>query len=234
MKSTLLALLLLGILSGHAADTPWIWLFNGTNLSGWKIVGPTNPAPVEVADGMIVLRQRNQTFEHTFLATENNYTNYILELDLKDDPGFNSGILFHAVAATADAKVRLNGNQMKIDNTARAWIGGILDDYGDKWKWLYDLNDDARARAAFKLGEWAHIRIERIGLAARVWVNGVPTANLIDDTYPEGCIAFKIHMVKNGSDTEPPELRLKNLRLITDQPERFTQPMELMARHSQP
>ena len=182
----------LGAAEPKTAAEPWVSLFNGRDLTGWKIVALTNPAPAVVEDGVMVLRQRTNTIEHTFVASEREYDDFILELDLKDDPGFNSGILLRCVDASADARVQLNGYQVKIDNTPRAWTGGIFDDFGDSWTWLHDLADNERGRAAFKLGEWAHFRIECIGPTIKVWVNGVPTCNLIDEKYRKGCIAFKI------------------------------------------
>ncbi len=238
MKSLrcLLPFLLIGLapFSSFAADgAPWITLDNGRDLTGWKIVGPTNLAPVAVEDGAFVLRQRPKTAEHTFLTSEKTYGDFILELDLKDDPTFNTGILLRCADAPTAASVRLNGYQVKIDpSTTRAWTGGIFDDFGADWKWLYDLKADARARAAFKLGEWAHFRIECLGNSIKVWVNGVPTTHLIDDKYSAGYLAFKIHSI--GADPKAGEtaVRLKNIRIITDHPERFQKPIDLPARRA--
>lgn len=213
-------------------STPWISLFNGTDLRGWEIVALTNPAPVIVEEGAMVLRQRTKTAEHTFVATEENYADFILELDLQDDPGFNSGILLRCVDAPADAKVRLNGYQVKIDDTPRAWTGGVFDDFGDSWRWLHDLADNEAGRAAFQLGAWAHFRIECIGPAIKVWVNGVPTCHLLDEKYREGVIAFKIHSLGDRPQATANVIRIKNIRIITDQPARFAQPMELPARRA--
>jgi hypothetical protein len=215
-----------------AADAPWVSLFNGRDLSGWKIVALTNPAPVVVEEGAMVLRQRINTVEHTFVASEGEYDDFILELEVKDDPGFNSGILLRCVKAPPDAKVRLNGYQVKIDNTPRAWTGGIFDDFGDSWRWLHDLADNERGRAAFKLGEWAHFRIECLGPTIKVWVNGVPTCHLVDEKYRKGSIAFKIHSVGNNPKATENAIRLKNIRIITQQPERYALPMELPPRRA--
>ena len=85
--------LCLGAAELQTGEDPWVSLFNGRDLTGWKIVALTNPAPAVVEDGAMVLRQRSNTVEHTFVASEHEYEDFILELDLKDDPGFNSGIL---------------------------------------------------------------------------------------------------------------------------------------------
>ncbi len=211
---------------------PWVSLFNERDVTGWKIVALTDPAPAVVEDGVMVLRQRIKTSEHTFVTSESDYENFILELDLKDDPGFNSGILLRCMEAPADAKVRLNGYQVKIDNTPRAWTGGIFDDFGDSWTWLHDLADNERGRAAFKLGEWQHFRIECIGATIKVWVNGVPTSHLVDEKYKKGRIAFKIHSLGNNPNAAQTAIRLKNIRIITDQTERHAQPMDLPPRRA--
>ena len=228
----LVALALALALPIRAADEPWINLFNGRDFTGWKIVSLRDPAPVAVEDAAMVLRQRPHTTEHTFVTTPETYRDFILELDLKDDPGFNSGILLRCSDASATAKVRLNGYQVKIDNTPRAWTGGIFDDFGDSWKWFHDLEGNDQARAAFRLGEWAHFRIECIGSTIKVWVNGVPTAHLVDEKYAAGYIAFKIHSLNSGPRENQPAIRLKNIRILTDHPERFVRPMDLPPRRA--
>ncbi len=214
------------------SDAPWVSLFNGRDYIGWKLVGPANLASAEIEDGAMLLRQRINTAEHTFVTSMGKYRDFILELDLKDDPGFNSGILLRCMDAPADAKVRLNCYQVKIDNTARAWTGGVFDDFGDSWRWLHDLADNEAGRAAFKLGEWAHFRIECIGQTIKVWVNGVPTIHLVDEKYAEGKIALKIHSLGDKPGDTRNVIRFKNIRIITDHPERYAQTMDLPARRA--
>jgi hypothetical protein len=214
------------------ANPPWVSLFNGQNYTGWKIVGPANLAPAEIEAGAMLLRQRINTAEHTFVSSNEKYGDFILELDLKDDPGFNSGILLRCVDAPADAKVRLNCYQVKVDNTARAWTGGVFDDFGDSWRWLHDLADNEAGRAAFKLGEWSHFRIECIGPTIKVWVNGVPTTHLVDEKYSAGKIAFKIHSLGDRPDETRKAIRFKNIRVITQHPERYAQSMPLPPRRA--
>ncbi len=235
MRYLLQVLVILLACAGHGncdEPEPWIPLFNGKDLDGWKIVALSDPAPAVVEDGVLVLRQRRKTVEHTFVTTDRKYTDFILELDLKDDPGFNSGILLRCVDAPANANVRLNGYQVKIDNTPRAWTGGVFDDFGGSWQWMFDLSDDARARSAFKLGQWSHFRIECLGPEIKVWVNGIPTCLLIDGKYREGYIAFKIHAIGDNPKAGKSAIRFKDIRIITDDPKRFAKPMELEARHA--
>jgi hypothetical protein len=230
MKRVLLSLPLCLALPLSGGEAPWVSLFNGRDYAGWKLVGPANLAPAEVVDGSMVLRQRVKTAEHTFVVSEQTYRDFVLELDLKSDPGFNSGILLRCVDAPESARVRLNGYQVKIDNTPRAWTGGIFDDFGDSWRWLHDLADNDAGRTAFKQGEWAHFRIEALGNTLKVWVNGVPTCHLVDAKYRTGRIAFKIHSLGDRPDDTRIVVRLKNIRIVTEQPERFAQPMTLPPR----
>lgn len=232
VKRILLGLSLVLAPSFRAGEPPWVPLFNGRDFTGWTLVGPTNLAPAAIEEGAMILRQRIKTAEHTFVASERTFRDFILELDLKDDPGFNSGILVRCVAAPDAARVRLNGYQVKIDNTARAWTGGIFDDFGDSWRWLHDLADNEPGRAAFRLGEWARFRIEAIGETIKVWVNGVPTCHLVDEKYREGRIAFKIHALGERPSDTLNAIRLKNIRIVTEQPERYAQPMSLPPRRA--
>ncbi|MEX0330663.1 MAG: DUF1080 domain-containing protein [Puniceicoccaceae bacterium] len=219
-------------LPAAAADLPWVSLFNGKDFDGWKIVALTDPAPAVVEDGAMVLRQRINTAEHTFVATVVEYGDFILELELQDNPDFNSGILLRCIDAAGNAAVRLNGYQVKIDNTKRSWTGGVFDDFGNTWRWLYDLSDNEAGRASFHHGEWAHVRIECLGPVIKVWINGVPTCHLLDEKYDEGYIAFKIHSLGNRPEATENTLSLRNIRVITDRPERFARPMALPQRRA--
>jgi len=230
-----LVLLVLFPLASFADEAPWISLLNGRDLTGWDIVGPAELAPIVVEQGEVVLRQRRNTSEHTFLATKQRYGDFIMEVELLAEKGFNTGILLRCEPAPAAASVRLNGYQVKIDpSTTRAWTGGIFDDYGADWKWLYDLKNDARARAAFRHDEWARFRIECLGQTVKVWVNDVPVTHFIDERYRIGTIAFKIHSIGDTPDAGRNALRLRNVRILTTDLERHVRPIPLAARRAPP
>ena len=213
-------------------EQPWQSLFNGADFAGWKVVALRDPAPAVIEEGAMMLRQSINTVEHTFVTTEKKYGDFILELEVKDDPEFNSGILLRCSDAPAEAAVRLNGYQVKIDNTKRAWTGGVFDDFGNGWKWLFDLKENAPGREAFKFKEWNQFRIECIGPKIKVWVNGVPTCNLIDEKYREGYIAFKIHSVGNNPKATESAIQFKNIRILSENPEKYAKPMALEARRA--
>jgi hypothetical protein len=207
---------------------PWVSLFDGKDLKGWSIKGGSGKAWVQ--DGEIICHQVTNTLEHTFVCTDAKFGDFILEADCKIDGDFNSGILFRAIDMP-DVKppaCRLNGYQVKIDPTPRKWTGGVFEDYGGKsWQWYYTLTNDVVAREAFKIGEWNTFRVEAIGKSIKVWVNGVPTVNMTHGKYTNGYIALKIHAL--GEKPAPKNVfgHFKNLRLITENPSAYAQPMSL-------
>lgn len=215
-------------------DVPWESLFNGRDLQGWKLVGDKGVAFVK--DGELICHRTKGTTEHTFVTSENKYSDFILEIDFKlDPPGFGGGVLFRCVDAPAGVdtcKVRLYGYQIKIDAGARSWTGGIFDDFGKSWKWMYDLAANDTARKAYKPGEWNTFHIEAIGNSERVWLNGIPATNLASGKYVDGYIALKIHALKSDGKGEDLLIHYRNIRIITQNPKRYATPMELKSKEA--
>lgn len=65
----------------------WEYIFNGKNLKGWKKLN--GKAEYKVMDGTIVGISKLGT-PNTFLATQKQYGDFILEFDFKIDEGLNS------------------------------------------------------------------------------------------------------------------------------------------------
>jgi len=207
---------------------PWENLFNGKNYAGWSVIGST--AKSWIADSAFVCHKVINTPEHTFIRTNKQYDNFILEGDCKIEGDFHTGFLFRCIDAPDTASVSLYGYQVKIDPTTRKWTGGIFDDFGKTWHWLYTLKEDSIARTAFKMNEWNHFRIEAIGSTMKVWVNNIPTTHLINTKYTKGYIALKIHSMGNTPELEKIHGYFKNIRIITESPEKYSRHMPLYAR----
>lgn len=225
MQKQLLAVLIL--ISSGAFGQIWKPLFNGKNLDGWTKTGDS--AFFIVEEGAIRLHRKANTQEHTFLRTNKMYRDFILELDCKRDPAFQYGILVRAVPAPDTAHVRLYGYQVKIDHDSkRNWTGGIFDDFGNTWRWLYPLTGNTKAQNALKPpGQWDHYRFELIGETIKVWVNDVPATHLLNGKYREGYIALKIHFLGDNAALESPAAWVKNIRIINQDPARFGQEMAI-------
>lgn len=215
-----------GLIRGHDNEN-WRSLFDGESLAGWQIVG--GEGDVSIVDGSIQLRQVPNTLEHCFIRTEAAFSDFILEMEFRRAGGFCYGILFRAEHAPVDADVELFGYQVKVDHDPnRAWTGGVFDDFGSSWNWMYTLENDARARGALKpVGEWDRYRIEAIGDRIKIWLNDVPTAYIENRKYPSGSIALKIHFLKAASAREGDAAWVRDIRILTGRPERFSREIDI-------
>jgi hypothetical protein len=189
----------------------WTNLFDGKTLKGFKQLG--GKALYEVKNGEIVGTTVKDT-PNSFLATEQEYGDFILELDLKLDDVMNGGVQFRSLSKPDYQNGRVHGYQMEVDPSPRAWSGAIYDE--GRRDWLYIPNINPEGKKAFKgVGEWNKYRIEAIGSTIRTWINGVPTAHLIDDMTAKGFIALQVHSIY-GQMKEGMKIRWKNIRIQTE------------------
>lgn len=211
-KWLLVLFLFAGWLVNAQSKSSWQSLFNGKNLTGWKpLAGLAN---YTVEDGVIVGRTVMNT-GNTFLVTEKEYSNFILELDVyvEDEEG-NSGVQtrshFDATANKGAGKVY--GRQCEVDPTPRKWTGGIYDE--GRREWLYPMQLNAAAQNAYKKGEYNHLRIECIGNEMRTWINGIATAYVVDTLDTRGFIGLQVHAINSASHAGK-KVSFKNIRIKT-------------------
>jgi len=192
-----------------AQHEKWTPLFDGKNLKGWNQKG--GKAAFSVENGQIVGATVAET-PNSFLCTDAEYGDFILELELKVDDNMNSGIQFRSLSKPDYQEGRVHGYQMEVDPTARAWSGGIYDEA--RRDWLYIPNINPAGKKAFQSGAWNKYRIEAIGNTLRTWINGVPVAHLIDDMTAKGFIALQVHAIY-GEMKPGMKIRWKNIRIQT-------------------
>lgn len=204
-----LSLICLESMAQKSADEGWISLFNGRNLEGWN--QKNGEAKYTVENGEIVGTTVANT-ANSFLCTNENYGDFILELDLKVAEGMNSGIQFRSESKSDYQNGRVHGYQMEIDPSDRAWSGGIYDEAKRGWLYIPDMN--LAAKSAFKHNDWNKYRIEAIGSTIRTWVNGIPISYLVDDETPSGLIALQVHAIY-GEMKEGMQIRWKNIKIKT-------------------
>jgi hypothetical protein len=208
--STILCLSLILIHLSTQAQVAWKSLFNGQDLAGWN--QKNGEALYRVENGEIIGTTVAGT-ANSFLCSNENYGDFILELDLKVAEGMNSGIQFRSLSKEDYNKGRVHGYQMEIDPSDRAWSGGIYDEA--RRGWLYIPNMNQPAKMAFKHNDWNTYRIEAIGSTIRTWVNGVPVSHLIDDETASGFIALQVHAIY-GEMKEGMEIKWRNIKIQTD------------------
>lgn len=223
-KHFLALFLMLPFLLSATGDDGWVNLFNGKNFDGWKKLNGDAEYRIE---GNVIVGVSKMNTPNTFLATEKEYGDFILELDVLVDPRLNSGIQFRSLSTKEFKDGRVHGYQCEIDPAPRAYSGGIYDEA--RRGWLYGLADNPVAQKAFKLDDWNHYRIEAIGNEIRTWVNGVNCANLVDDMTAKGFIALQVHSIGDESRSGA-EVRWRNIRIKTDGLEAERWPMQPYAK----
>ena len=189
------------------SEPKWTTLFNGQNLDGWRI--RDGDSTVLVDDGMIVAVSQDPVRE-SYLVTEKTYGDFILELDMKVIGKMSSGIMIRGIDDPIKPDGIITGYQMEVDQSPRQWTGGIYEERAHKW--LYSLEGKTEARKAYKLSQWNHYRLEAIGDHFRIWVNGIPTLNMVDSKTAEGVIGIQIHPERKPGASSI--LYLRNIRII--------------------
>jgi len=207
-------LMLISNLSAANEIEPWVSLFDGSSLKGWTQKGGL--AKYSIEDNAIVGKTVLDT-PNSFLCTEQNYSDFILELEFKDQT-LNSGIQIRSNSFPEYRKGVVHGYQIEIDPSERAWTGGIYEEQARGW--LYPL-EEPEAKKAFKAGLWNKLRVEAIGDEIKTWVNDIPVAYLIDDMTQDGFIALQVHSIKEDKEKEGLTVSWRNVRIITDNPQKY-------------
>lgn len=194
----------------------WTDLFNGENLDGWVQRG--GDAKYHVEDGEIAGTSVPNT-GNSFLCTEKEYGDFVLEFEFFGHPDLNSGVQIRSESKEKYRDGRVHGYQVELEQESqeRWWSGGIYDEA--RRGWLYPMKGDEEAGKAFgeqgkkvwKAGEWNKVRVEAKGDSIKTWVNGEQRADLTDDKTPKGFIALQVHGV--GDNETPMTVRWKNIRI---------------------
>lgn len=188
----------------------WKDLFNGKDLKGW--VKKNGNAEYKIVNNTIVGVSQLNT-PNSFLCTEQIYSDFVLELELKVEAGLNSGIQIRSISDPAVMAGKVHGYQVEIDPGDRAWSGGIFDEGRNGW--LYPLSVNPKGQKAFKMGQWNKYHIEAIGNSIKTWINGIPCTNLLDPQTARGFIALQVHQIKREEQVGL-TVQWKNIRIATD------------------
>ena len=182
MKKISLSIIVLILLSGFATPPKKQSLFNGKDLTGWKIYG-TEKWYVE--NGLLVC-ESGPDKQYGYLGTEKLYKNFDLTLEFLQEANGNSGVFFRSTIEGT----KIAGWQCEVAPQGHD-TGGIYESYGRGW--LRQIEDEKEN--ILKPGEWNTMRIRVVGDRVQTWLNGQAMVDFADEKIGQanGSIALQIH-----------------------------------------
>lgn len=182
MKKSLLALVAVIILTGFVAPPKKTNLFNGKDLTGWKIYGTEKWF---VQDGLLIC-ESGPDKGYGYLATEKFYKNFDLTVEFLQEANGNSGVFFRSTIEGT----KIAGWQCEVAPQGHD-TGGIYESYGRGW--LKQIEDEKEN--ILKVGQWNKLRIKVVGDKVQTWLNGQPMVDFSDEKIgkADGSIALQIH-----------------------------------------
>ena len=218
-------LIVLLALAASAPAASWTKLFDGKSLKGWAVHSGTAKYEVEkgVILGTAVLGSPN-----SFLCTEREFADFILEFEVKVDPELNSGVQIRSLIAKEpmefkatgkDGKEtvrkipadRVYGYQVEIA-TVKAGNSGNVYDEARRARFLDDFTNKPKAREAIKDNEWNKFRVECRGDSIKTWINGIACADFKDSVTKNGIIGLQVHQIPKDR-FKPLQVRWRNIRI---------------------
>lgn len=177
----LLALTLIGALV-FPSCTSTQNVFNGQDLTGWKIHG-TEKWYVDNGD---LVCESGPDEGYGYLATTKSYKNMDLRLEFKQEANGNSGVFFRS----SIEGTKISGWQAEVAPPGND-SGGIYESYGRGWL----IKPEADLQNVVKMGEWNKMRVKVVDDVVTTWINGQQIISLQDEKIgqAEGQVALQIH-----------------------------------------
>jgi hypothetical protein len=182
MKRLLFTFSMILLFSGLNAQQKKVSLFNGKDLTGWKIYG-TEKWYVE--DGLLVC-ESGPDKKYGYLATEKFYKDFDITVEFLQESNGNSGLFFRSTIEGT----KISGWQCEVAPKGHD-TGGIYESYGRGW--LKQIDEDKEN--ILLPGEWNKLRLRVVGNRIQSWLNGQPMVDFSDEKIGQGngSIALQIH-----------------------------------------
>lgn len=136
-----------------AQEDGWIQMFNGRDLSGWKL---NENGKIKVENGQIKISGERS---HLFY-TDREFKDFVFEADVKTTPGSNSGIYFHTKFQDEGWPAKGHEIQVNVSHTDPVKSGSLY-------------NRVKLFRTPMKDNEWARYRITVKGDTVRTEINDI-------------------------------------------------------------
>ena len=157
-------------------------LFNGENLDGWKIHGTEK---WYVNNGELICESGSDK-AYGYLASTENYKDFIMRLEFKQASNGNSGVFFRSHLDGT----KITGWQVEVAPEGED-SGGIYESYGRGW--LHQIPEEREH--ILKEGDWNEMVIKVKGDRVMTWLNNELMTDMVDQKIGEGegVVALQIH-----------------------------------------
>ncbi|MGC1273549.1 MAG: DUF1080 domain-containing protein [Planctomycetaceae bacterium] len=180
-----------------AQEGDWIEMFNGKDLTGWKV---SENGQIKAENGTIVISGPRS---HAFY-TGREFKDFVFEAEVKTEPNSNSGIYFHTKYQEEGWPAQ--GHEIQVNNTYKS----------DPVRSGSLYNRVKLFTPAFNDGEWATYRITVKGDTLRTEINDKvlyeyvqPPGVTEQPRFSQGLFALQAH--DPGSVVRYRNLRVKSL-----------------------
>jgi hypothetical protein len=182
MKKIFLSIFVLVLISAFTVPPKKQLLFNGKDLTGWKIYGTEK----WFVDNGLLVCESGPDKQYGYLATDKFYKNFDLTLEFLQEADGNSGVFFRS---TIDG-TKIAGWQCEVAPKGHD-TGGIYESYGRGW--LKQIDDDKEN--ILKPDEWNKLRIRVVDGRVQTWLNEQTMVDFTDEKIGQGngSIALQIH-----------------------------------------
>lgn len=163
----------------NAAESKWISLFNGKDLTGWTVRGK---ATWSVEGGVLV---GIGGMGHIY--TDSTCSDFELKGMFRitsQGALANSGLYFRANPPADDVDGFPRGYEAQICNSKQDYTG---------WLWKPGKPTGKATALLTKDGEWFSYRIRAVGQHIQFWINGKPVMTYDDAEYKSGHFAIQAH-----------------------------------------
>jgi len=155
-------------------------IFNGKDLTGWKLPEP-NPF-WKVVDGVLV-GENDEAKKGSMLWTEKSYGDFVVECEARWSGEIDSGIMLRAPELQLQMGI---SRSLKRDLTGSFYIGGT-----EKYP---EAGQAKNLEKLFKPGDWNRFRLKAKGDTFTVWINGVQAVKYTNAKYAGAApIGLQIH-----------------------------------------
>jgi len=160
-------------------------IFNGKDLTGWKVPDP-NPF-WKVVDGVLVGENDDKLKGH-LLRTEKSYQNFVLELEARWTGEIDSGVMLREPELQVQFGV---SRSLKRDLTGSFYV--MKTAFQPKSGYP-DAGQAKNIEKVLKPGDWNKFRIEAKGATFTVWLNGEQVSQFTDANYAGAApLGLQIH-----------------------------------------